>query len=173
MTSEPFASHGKSAAVADSPRRGLKGRLERALERMVRSFLMLWVLAAVLVFVSFVKPPRDYLRAADWQLDGGPVESYEIGVPRMIEGGPEPVWIVRLDERAFAALAAVCQYQHCVLRWSPSLGSFSCPCHHGTYDFEGRVTSGPSREPLRRFFINVKAERLRVHLRRTIPRVEE
>ena len=146
--------------------KGLRWRFERALDGMVRSFLLLWLLGAAWVVASFVAPPRDSLRAADWQLDAGPVSGYAIGQPRMVRNGPEPVWVVRLDAGRFAALAAVCRHRHCVLRWSAELGAFSCPCHEGTYDLDGRVISGPSSLPLRSFFVNVKADRVRVHLRR-------
>lgn len=147
---------------------GWRQRVEKALDGMVRSFLLLWLLGAAWVVVSFVAPPRDSLRAADWQLDAGPVESYEIDAPRMIQRGREPVWIVRRNARDFLALVAVCPYQHCVLRWDPTLEVFTCPCHQETYGLDGRVASGPDHPPLLSLFVNVKADRVRVHLRRTV-----
>ncbi len=165
MTSRSLVSPEEPAA---RPGGRIRRRVEAALERGARGFLGLWLFAVAWIAVSFVIPPRDYLRAADWQLDAGPVESYEIGVPRMLASGPEPVWVVRRDPRSFTALAAVCQHQHCVLHWSPALGAFSCPCHRGTYDLGGSVSSGPSRQALPTFFVNVKAGRVRVHLRRAV-----
>jgi Rieske Fe-S protein len=129
---------------------------------------MLWLLAAIGVVMAFVTPPRDQLRAADWQLDGGAANGFEAGQPRMIQSGPEPVWIVRLNDNTFTAFAAVCRQQHCVFRWNPMLRVFSCPCHHGTYDLEGRPLPGSPGEALRSFFVNIKAGRVRVHLRRVI-----
>lgn len=169
MTSGSLVLDGQAESVDRGPQHKGRGRrLESVCDRMICSFLTLWLLAIVWVVASFAMPPRDYLRAADWQLDGGPVESYEVGVPRMIQGGPEPVWVLRRDATTFTALAAVCQYQHCVVRWNPVFERFSCPCHRGTYDLDGRVTSGPSRHSLRSFFVNVKAERVRVHLLRLV-----
>jgi Rieske Fe-S protein len=135
---------------------------------MVHSFLLLWLLGAAWVVASFVAPPRHSLRAADWQLDAGPVESYEINAPRMIQRGREPVWVGRRNARDFLALVAVCPYQHCVLRWDPTLEVFTCPCHQETYGLDGRVASDRDRRPLLSFFVNVKADRVRVHLRRTV-----
>ena len=164
MTSRPFAFHGDAAAAV--PKRGPSRWLEIGLDRAVRGFLALWLFAALLIVLSFVSPPRDHLRAADWQLDAGAVSGFQVGLPRMVRGGPEPVWVVRLDNRRFTALAAVCRYQHCVLRWSAQQGVFVCPCHQGTWNLEGRILPGPAGGPMRAFFVNVKADRVRVHLRR-------
>jgi len=169
MASGLFATRDRSLGRGQGgAARRWRQRIERALDRMVRTFLWLWLLCGVWVVASFVAPPRDSLRAADWQLDAGPVASYEIDVPRMIQRGGEPVWVVRRSAKDFSALLAVCQYQRCVLRWNPTLEVFVCPCHQETYDLDGRVASGPAGHPLRSFFVNVKADRIRVHLRRTV-----
>lgn len=159
---------GKEEAAVDRPGSPvLRRRFESAREWVVRGFLAVGVIAVLGVVLAFVTPPHDHLRAADWQLDGGAVTSFEVGKPKMVQRGPEPVWIVRLDGDRFAAFAAVCRQQHCVLRWNPVLRIFSCPCHHGTYDLEGHRLTGSSEEALRAFFVNIKGGRIRVHLRRT------
>lgn len=150
------------------PQTRFRRRLDSLSRWTIRGFMALWLVTAAGVIAAFMATPRDDLRAADWQLDGGAVESFDIGHPKMIQGGPQPVWVARLDPERFTAFAAVCKHQHCVLRWNPVLRVFSCPCHHGTYDLEGRFVAGPSGAPLPSFFVNIKGGRVRVHLRRTI-----
>lgn len=158
----------ETAATVGRPDCAPRRRFDVLLEWAIRGFLTLWLVAALGIIAAYVTPPRDPLRAADWQLDGGAVESFLVGEPKMIQAGPQPVWVVRLDDRAFTALAAVCEHQHCVLRWNPTLRVFNCPCHHGIYALDGRLLDGPSDQTLRSFFVNVKAGRVRVHLGRLL-----
>ena len=41
-------------------------------------------------------------------------------------------------------------------------------CHQGTWDLEGRILTGPAGGAMRAFYVNVKADRVRVHLRRAV-----
>lgn len=159
---------GTTPSVGGSSGSLFRRSFESGFEWTLRGFLTLWLLAALGVVVAFVTPPRDHLRASDWQLDAGAASSFEIGQPKMIQSGPEPVWVIRADTNTFLALAAVCSRQHCVLRWNAELGVFNCPCHHCSYGLDGRSLAGQSRQPLRSFFVNEKEGRIRVHLRRTV-----
>jgi Rieske Fe-S protein len=58
------------------------------------------------------------------------------------------------DERGIFALTAVCTHRGClVLSEGPS--GFGCPCHDSAYNFQGDVTEGPAKLPLRH--LEVKA----------------
>ncbi len=46
------------------------------------------------------------------------------------------------------AMSATCTHLGCRVRWDDGAKKFTCPCHGGEYDANGRVTSGPPPRPL-------------------------
>ncbi|MGH2906562.1 MAG: ubiquinol-cytochrome c reductase iron-sulfur subunit [Solirubrobacterales bacterium] len=57
---------------------------------------------------------------------------------------PEQKW-------PFVAISNRCAHLGCPVRYINAARSFICPCHGGTYNFEGEVTGGPPVRPLDRF----------------------
>ena len=55
------------------------------------------------------------------------------------------------DPNGFVAMSTRCAHLGCPVRFVAAAGIFSCPCHGGAYDFEGRVIGGPPVRPLDRF----------------------
>ena len=51
----------------------------------------------------------------------------------------------------FVAISNRCAHLGCPVRYIDAARSFICPCHGGTYNFEGEVTGGPPVRPLDRF----------------------
>lgn len=51
----------------------------------------------------------------------------------------------------YVAISNRCAHLGCPVRFIEAAGSFICPCHGGTYNFEGEVTGGPPVRPLDRF----------------------
>lgn len=51
----------------------------------------------------------------------------------------------------FIAISNRCAHLGCPVRYIEAASSFICPCHGGTYNFEGEVTGGPPVRPLDRF----------------------
>lgn len=51
----------------------------------------------------------------------------------------------------FIAISNRCAHLGCPVRYIDAAKSFICPCHGGTYNFEGEVTGGPPVRPLDRF----------------------
>jgi Rieske Fe-S protein len=73
------------------------------------------------------------------------------------EPGKQLVYI-RKNERPtveqpwpFIAISNRCAHLGCPVRYIDAAKSFICPCHGGTYNFEGEVTGGPPVRPLDRF----------------------
>ncbi len=58
------------------------------------------------------------------------------------------------DDRGIFALTAVCTHRGCLVLSEGPTG-FGCPCHDSAYDFQGEVTEGPAKLPLRH--LEVKA----------------
>jgi len=46
----------------------------------------------------------------------------------------------------FVALSSTCPHLGCQVHWQGSEKRFFCPCHNGTFDPDGRATSGPPFE---------------------------
>jgi Rieske Fe-S protein len=58
------------------------------------------------------------------------------------------------DDRGIFALTAVCTHRGCLVLSEGPTG-YGCPCHDSAYDFQGEVTEGPAKLPLRH--LEVKA----------------
>ena len=55
------------------------------------------------------------------------------------------------DPNEYIAVSTRCAHLGCPVRFVRAAGIFSCPCHGGAYDFEGKVIGGPPVRPLDRF----------------------
>jgi len=74
------------------------------------------------------------------------------------------------DDKGVFALTAICTHRGClVLSEGPS--GFGCPCHDSAYDFQGQVTEGPAKLPLRHLQVTELAPRgqLQVDISSTVP----
>jgi Rieske Fe-S protein len=99
-------------------------------------------------------------------LDVGSVDDFdaETYVPQVVttmagigQAGKQLVYIRRNDAPTqkqpwpFVAISNRCAHLGCPVRYIEAAKSFICPCHGGTYGFEGEVTGGPPVRPLDRF----------------------
>ena len=99
-------------------------------------------------------------------LDVGPVTDFpaDTFVPQVVtttagigEVGKTLVYIRKNDNPTpkqswpFVAISNRCAHLGCPVRYIEAAKSFICPCHGGTYNFEGEVTGGPPVRPLDRF----------------------
>ena len=62
----------------------------------------------------------------------------------------------------FIAVSTRCAHLGCPVRFVRAAGIFSCPCHGGAYDFEGKVIGGPPVRPLDRFQTRVVDDQVEV-----------
>lgn len=99
-------------------------------------------------------------------LDVGSVDDFnaETYVPTVVtttvgigETGKQLVYVRRNDNPTadqpwpFIAISNRCAHLGCPVRYIEAAQSFICPCHGGTYGYEGEVTGGPPVRPLDRF----------------------
>jgi menaquinol-cytochrome c reductase iron-sulfur subunit len=63
----------------------------------------------------------------------------------------EGLWIVTKDGKNFNVFDPHCTHLKCPYYWDEKLGIFSCPCHGGKYDIDGKVLGGPPPRPLDRW----------------------
>jgi menaquinol-cytochrome c reductase iron-sulfur subunit len=66
------------------------------------------------------------------------------------------------DPNEYIAVSTRCAHLGCPVRFVRAAGIFSCPCHGGAYDFEGKVIGGPPVRPLDRFQTRVVAGQVEV-----------
>jgi Rieske Fe-S protein len=62
----------------------------------------------------------------------------------------------------FIAMSTRCVHLGCPVRFVAAAKQFICPCHGGTYNYEGEVTGGPPVRPLDRFYTRVRNGRVEV-----------
>ena len=67
------------------------------------------------------------------------------------------VFLVRNGD-SVTALDSTCTHLGCRVSWNSESQQLKCPCHGGTYDRDGKVTSGPPPEPLARFATRVESD---------------
>lgn len=69
---------------------------------------------------------------------------------------------VRRSAGAWQALDGRCTHQGCTVALDPATGGFRCPCHAGTFDADGRPTSGPPPRPLDALPTATDGDRVRI-----------
>lgn len=79
------------------------------------------------------------------------------------EGSADPVYVLALEDGAYAALSPVCTHQGCTVGIEGEY--LVCPCHGSTYDRRGTVLRGPAERALRQFSARVSGDDLIIDLR--------
>lgn len=79
------------------------------------------------------------------------------------EGSVDPVYVLAVEDGAYAALSPVCTHQGCTVGIEGEY--LVCPCHGSTYDRRGAVLRGPAERALRQFSARVSGDDLIIDLR--------
>ena len=121
--------------------------------------------ALVLPLVGFAVAPILDTPEERWEKVGN-VDDFDADVYRPVittirsgigEAGKTTVYVrqgsidLEEDPNTFVAVSTRCAHLGCPVRFVRAAGIFSCPCHGGAYDFEGKVIGGPPVRPLDRF----------------------
>ena len=93
-------------------------------------------------------------------VDIGALGDFPLGeVSSLAVSGPDPESdrrvFLRRERELLTPMWNRCTHLGCPVAYSPGGDSFSCPCHGGAYDSQGRVTAGPPARPLDRFDVKV------------------
>ncbi len=90
----------------------------------------------------------------------GPVDEYEIGVPKPFNFTRTQVngwertsssyggFVVRQSETEFKVLSNICTHLGCRVAWDEAESAYICPCHDAAFTANGEVISGPPPRPL-------------------------
>ncbi|MCI4667522.1 MAG: Rieske 2Fe-2S domain-containing protein [Bacteroidia bacterium] len=68
--------------------------------------------------------------------------------------------LVRRAGDKLEIISLVCTHKRCTVAFQADERIFVCPCHEGTYDYEGRVVDGPPPSPLRRYAYELRDGRV-------------
>jgi menaquinol-cytochrome c reductase iron-sulfur subunit len=108
-------------------------------------------------FFSDAVPPT--LRSDAW-VSAGALDDFDVGEPRLVMlqrdvadgwvGGTAAVavYVVRETETEVVAFDIHCTHLGCPLAFASGSATFVCPCHGGSFDVQGDVTSGPPPRPM-------------------------
>lgn len=80
----------------------------------------------------------------------GSAEGIKPGEGKIAEVGGKRTGVYRREDGALLAVEARCTHMGCPLQWNPDEKTWDCSCHGSRFSPEGRVISGPAREPLKR-----------------------
>jgi len=68
--------------------------------------------------------------------------------------------LLREDGEKLEIISLICTHRHCTVAYEAEEKIFACPCHEGTYDYEGRVIDGPPPRPLQRFAYEMRGNEI-------------
>jgi menaquinol-cytochrome c reductase iron-sulfur subunit len=109
-------------------------------------------------------PPT--LRSDVWT-SVGKITDFEVGAPRYVivdrpvvdgwvrEDAPIGVYVVRKSDTEAVVFDPHCTHLGCPLSATAGSNSFVCPCHGGSFDTDGNVTSGPPPHAMFRYEVRV------------------
>jgi cytochrome b6-f complex iron-sulfur subunit len=66
-----------------------------------------------------------------------------------------PCVVINRPDKGYIALSRVCTHLGCLVDYQKDKKLLLCPCHAGTYDLSGNVTSGPPPKPLQQLPVKV------------------
>lgn len=81
-----------------------------------------------------------------------------IGEGKEIVYNDTPLIVINRPDKGFVALSRVCTHLGCLVEYQKDRKRLLCPCHAGTYDLMGNVTSGPPPKPLLQFPLKVEGD---------------
>ncbi len=142
--------------------------------RLSVSLITLSSIIVGLPFIGFLFVPLFRKINRGWR-DVGHVDQFTVGATvEVAYKDPTPLpwagisartaaWLRRKSQTEFIAFSIDCTHLGCPVRWLPDANLFMCPCHGGVYYKDGRVAAGPPPEPLRRYPVRIKNDRVEIY----------
>src|SRR5690242_9404595 len=121
----------------------------RAFLQKAFAFLGLTTLAAFLYpLFKYFSPPAGESATKRLVLSK---KDIPVGEAKDIIFNNTPGIVMNRPDKGYVALSRVCTHLGCLVDYQKDKSRFLCPCHGGTYDLTGNVTSGPPPKPLQQF----------------------
>jgi cytochrome b6-f complex iron-sulfur subunit len=128
----------------------------RAFLQKSLAFLGLTTLASFLFpLYKFFSPPAGEAGAKQLVLNK---KELPAGDAKDIVFNNTPCIVINRPDRGYVVLSRVCTHLGCLVDYQKEKQRLLCPCHGGTYDLSGSVTSGPPPKPLQHFPIRVEGD---------------
>jgi len=105
----------------------------------------------------FLNPPK-VSEASVNEVAAGKVHDLKPNSGKIVKFGNTPALLVRVNETDWKAFSAVCTHLNCTVQYQEARREIWCACHNGTYDLEGRVTSGPPPKPLEEMAVKIRGD---------------
>jgi Rieske Fe-S protein len=133
------------------------------------------VITGTLIGAGLILPGLDFLispglkvKEAEKWIPVGPLNNYEIGIPKLfnfnlseVNGWEKTIlsfgaFVIRKDETNILVLSNICTHLACRVSWHPDIQNYVSPCHNGHFDMVGNVLSGPPPRPLDEFVTKIE-----------------
>jgi len=105
----------------------------------------------------FVNPPQ-VAEASVNEVIAGKVQDLKPNSGKIVKFGNKPALLVRVNDTEWKAFSAVCTHLNCTVQYSEARREIWCACHNGTYDLDGRVSSGPPPKPLDELAVKIRGD---------------
>jgi cytochrome b6-f complex iron-sulfur subunit len=105
--------------------------------------------------VKYFSPPAEESSAKQLVLSK---KDIPVGDAKDIVINGTPCVVINRPDKGFVALSRVCTHLGCLVEFQKERKRFLCPCHAGTYDLSGNVTSGPPPKPLQQYPLKVEGD---------------
>ena len=120
------------------------------------AFLGLTTLASFLYpLYKFFSPPAGEAGAKQLVLSKKEIPA---GDAKDVVFNNTPCVVINRPDKGYIALSRVCTHLGCLVDYQKDKKWLLCPCHAGTYDLSGNVTSGPPPKPLQSFPVKVEGD---------------
>lgn len=130
----------------------------RAFLQKILALLGLAAFASFLYpFFKYFSPPAGEAGAKTLVLSKADIP---VGEAKDIVFNNTPCVVINRPDKGFIALSRVCTHLGCLVDFQKDKKRLLCPCHAGTYDLSGTVTSGPPPKPLQQFPVKVVGDSL-------------
>ena len=113
-----------------------------------RRFLAQLTMAGAAVAVAPLAGCNNAARADSSMVAVGKVGDFTSGTYKKVAltGGTNDY--VTKSGDGYKALSSKCTHRGCEVLWTPAKKLFTCPCHGGQFDAEGKNVAGPPQTPL-------------------------
>jgi len=105
----------------------------------------------------FFSPPAEEAGAKQLVLSK---KDIPVGDAKAVVFNNTPVVVINRPDKGYIALSRVCTHLGCLVDYEKDKKRLFCPCHAGTYDLAGNVTSGPPPKPLPQVPLKVEGDSL-------------
>lgn len=144
--------------------------------RVVTAVLGTVMAAAIgLPAIGYILAPALKKQASEAWIPAGPLENFPPGEPTLFNFTRSKVngwekttnsygaYIIRGDGDKIVAFSSTCTHLSCRVSWKPEENRYTCPCHAGYFDFDGKVIDGPPPRPLDQYETKIEEGTIYIH----------